>query len=469
MSPKVGTQLGWGRIACHSATIVKVCSQFLSYVVAIEPDMKSSDIYSITLTAVSSLLRKYNIDRRNIGRLEVGTETLLDKFKSVKSVLMQLFSDVNTNIVGVDNINACYGGTNALFNAVDWIESSAWDGREAIVVAGDIVVYSHGAARSTGGAGAVAILVGPNAPVVVQPGLRGSFFQHAYDFYKADFRSEYPIVQGQYSMECYTRSLDACYEAYKLREQVLASSLSSNSPSPSDSGSESSFVDRTDQAEAEETGLESADLVTDRFEYMVFHSPTSGLDSQSSWAIISVLRRLADQGHTILCTIHQPSSTLFEQFDRLLFLARGGRTAYFGPIGFNSRDLLDYFESNGARTCDRSENPAEYIIEVVSENNKTSQDWPGTWNNSGLGEEVSGEVNKLMRQSSEKLKGKHSDPSENQASYESLYAMPFWTQQKLVTMRLFQQYWRTPSYVLGKATLGIFASLYVDHQSSPVF
>jgi hydroxymethylglutaryl-CoA synthase len=71
--------------------------------------------------------------------LEVGTETLLDKSKFVKSVLMQLFGS-NTNIEGVDTINACYGGTNAVFNAVDWIESSSWDGRDAIVVAGDIAL-----------------------------------------------------------------------------------------------------------------------------------------------------------------------------------------------------------------------------------------------------------------------------------------------------------------------------------------
>lgn len=122
------------------------------------------DIYSITLTTVSSLLKKYAIDPKSIGRLEVGTETLLDKSKSVKTVLMQLFEpSQNTDIEGVDTINACYGGTNALFNALNWVESSSWDGRDAIVVAGDIALYSKGPARPTGGAGCVAMLVGPDA------------------------------------------------------------------------------------------------------------------------------------------------------------------------------------------------------------------------------------------------------------------------------------------------------------------
>lgn len=84
--------------------------------------------------------------------------------------------------------------------------------------------------------------------------------------------------------------------------------------------------------------------------------PTSGLDSQSSWSICSFLRKLADRGQAVLSTIHQPSALLFQQFDRLLFLAKGGRTVYFGDIGEDSRTLLDYFEANGARACGSSEN-----------------------------------------------------------------------------------------------------------------
>jgi hydroxymethylglutaryl-CoA synthase len=258
------------------------------------------DIYSITLSAVSSLMRKYSIDPRDIGRLEVGTETLLDKSKSVKSVLMQLFSQTNTNIEGIDTINACYGGTNALFNAVNWVESSSWDGRMAIVVAGDIAVYSQGPARPTGGAGAVAMLIGPDAPITLQSGIRGSYMDHVYDFFKPDFASEYPVVNGHYSLECYTRAVDECYKAYKSREDILARETntqhtksvtnghnghaseipmgSTNTNGQMSKGATKGINGHTKTSTNENKNKR---LITDRFDFMCFHSPTSKLVAKS--------------------------------------------------------------------------------------------------------------------------------------------------------------------------------------------
>lgn len=131
---------------------------------------------------MSSLLEKYNIDPKSIGRIDVGTETIIDKSKAVKTVLMDLFaSHGNTDIEGIDSKNACYGGTAALFNAVNWIESSSWDGRDAIVFAGDIAVYAEGSARPVGGAGAVAFLIGPDAPLVLERAyMLTSYPRHAH-------------------------------------------------------------------------------------------------------------------------------------------------------------------------------------------------------------------------------------------------------------------------------------------------
>lgn len=46
----------------------------------------------------------------------------------------------NTDIEGVDSTNACYGGTAALFNCVNWVESTSWDGRYGLVVCTDSAV-----------------------------------------------------------------------------------------------------------------------------------------------------------------------------------------------------------------------------------------------------------------------------------------------------------------------------------------
>lgn len=74
------------------------------------------------LNTSTNYLFTFQIDPNSIGMLVVGTESLIDKSKSVKTTLMPLFGQ-NTCIEGVDCKNACYGGTQALFHAVDWIYS----------------------------------------------------------------------------------------------------------------------------------------------------------------------------------------------------------------------------------------------------------------------------------------------------------------------------------------------------------
>ena len=168
------------------------------------------------------------------------------------------------NVEGVDNVNACYGGTNAVFNSLNWVESSAWDGRDAVVVAGDIALYKKGNARPTGGAGCVAMVIGPDAPLVFEPGKRGSYITHAYDFYKPDLTSEYPYVDGQFSLKCYTEAVDACYKAYNAREEALK-------PKMNGSAVNGNGVHH----------VEDSKTPIDRFDYMAFHAPTCKLVSKS--------------------------------------------------------------------------------------------------------------------------------------------------------------------------------------------
>ena len=180
--------------------------------------------------------------------------------------------------------------------------------------------------------------------------------------------------------------------------------------------------------------------------------PTSGLDSQSSWAIVAFLRKLADNGQAVLSTIHQPSSILFQEFDRLLFLAKGGKTVYFGDIGQNSETLLTYFEGHGARHCDDAENPAEYMLDIIGAGakRKKAQDWPEVWKSSQEAKDVQTELDRIHQ-----MKSNEPAVSEDGEEGRREFAMPFTTQLWYVTVRVFQQYWRTSSYIWGKLLLGV--------------
>ncbi|EGB04292.1 hypothetical protein AURANDRAFT_8787, partial [Aureococcus anophagefferens] len=73
-----------------------------------------------------------------LGRLEVGTESAVDRGKSIKSFLMSLFeADDHHSVEGLDTFNACYGGTNALFGTTNWLQSTAWNGTYGVVVCSD--------------------------------------------------------------------------------------------------------------------------------------------------------------------------------------------------------------------------------------------------------------------------------------------------------------------------------------------
>lgn len=128
--------------------------------------------------------------------------------------------------------------------------------------------------------------------------------------------------------------------------------------------------------------------------------PTSGLDGQSAWNLVRFLRKLADQGQAILCTIHQPSSLLFESFDRLLLLEQGGETVYFGDIGKDSQVIQDYFARNGA-SCPPNVNPAEYMLEAIGAGLSPRvgpRDWKDVWLDSPECQRVRAEIDEIKAQ-----------------------------------------------------------------------
>ena len=188
--------------------------------------------------------------------------------------------------------------------------------------------------------------------------------------------------------------------------------------------------------------------------------PSSGLDSQTSWAILDLLEKLANSGQAILCTIHQPSAMLFQRFDRLLFLAKGGRTVYFGEVGENSHTLTNYFEQNGAHKCPPDANPAEWMLEVIgaAPGSHTDIDWHQTWRDSKEYQEVHRELDFLRDERPKQVP--QVDKSNDKESYRE-FAAPFGLQLWEVTKRVFEQYWRTPSYIYSKFALCLMSSLFI--------
>ncbi|EFA83423.1 ABC transporter G family protein [Heterostelium album PN500] len=93
--------------------------------------------------------------------------------------------------------------------------------------------------------------------------------------------------------------------------------------------------------------------------------PTSGLDSSAALKVMSYIKRIANSGRSIICTVHQPSTSIFKQFDHLLLLKKGGEMIYFGPMGKGSQLVLDYYSQRG-QICDPLANPADFILDIAN-------------------------------------------------------------------------------------------------------
>jgi hydroxymethylglutaryl-CoA synthase len=75
---------------------------------------------------------------------------------------------MNTDVEGGETKKGCYGSASALFSSINWIESSSWDRHNALVFSRDIAMYANGSASHVGGVGTVAVLIVPNAPLVLE-------------------------------------------------------------------------------------------------------------------------------------------------------------------------------------------------------------------------------------------------------------------------------------------------------------
>lgn len=194
---------------------------------------EDEDAVSYALTATRKLLERIsksdfsnnlgpNILQR-IGRLEVGSESNHDRSKAIKTYLMRLAEEygIGNDLSGVDNVQACYGGTAALLNSTDWcahqsmlkLGNSRHCGLKdlAIVVCVDIADFGSDLAFINGGS-AVVMLVGPGAPLEILPE-KGYHMIDTWDFFKPPHSEEPVMPNPAESVDCYMTCLKGSYRA----------------------------------------------------------------------------------------------------------------------------------------------------------------------------------------------------------------------------------------------------------------
>ncbi|KAJ3431172.1 3-hydroxy-3-methylglutaryl coenzyme a synthase [Anaeramoeba flamelloides] len=250
--------------------------------------LENEDTVTLALNAFDRLVTKSSLDLNTVGRLEVGTESSVDKSKSIKTHLMKFFEKSgNNDVLGVDNINACYGATAALLNTINWFHSPFYDGGYAIVVSTDIAIYEKGPARPTGGCGAIAMLIGPDAPIVFEKdhGYLSSYFSHDWDFYKPKMGSSYPIVDGRLSIGCYLEAIDNCYDTFKKKYYLSHKNAKKENGTGNGTNENQEQEQKQKQKQNEK---ENCKFDLSKVDHVLFHSPFNKMVVKS-WARLTYL------------------------------------------------------------------------------------------------------------------------------------------------------------------------------------
>ncbi|KAF1329408.1 Atp-binding protein, partial [Globisporangium splendens] len=184
--------------------------------------------------------------------------------------------------------------------------------------------------------------------------------------------------------------------------------------------------------------------------------PTSGLDARSAKVIMDGVRKVANTGRTIVCTIHQPSTEVFMLFDSLLLLKRGGETVFFGDLGKNASELIKYFERvESVAPLEDGYNPATWMLEVIG---------AGVGNTSGQETDFvalfkASENKALLDAEMEKEGVSRPSPLIPALEFGSKRAATEATQMKFLVKRFLDMYWRTPSYNLTRFIISLILAL----------
>ncbi|XVE52030.1 hypothetical protein DITRI_Ditri02bG0087500 [Diplodiscus trichospermus] len=182
--------------------------------------------------------------------------------------------------------------------------------------------------------------------------------------------------------------------------------------------------------------------------------PTSGLDARAAAIVMRTVRNTVDTGRTVVCTIHQPSIDIFEAFDELLLMKRGGQVIFFGPLGQNSQKIIEYFEAiPGIPKIKEKYNPATWMLEVSSTavEARLGIDFAEQYTSSALYQQNQTLVKELSTP----------PPGAEDLYFTTQFSESMWGQFKCCLWKQFKTYWRTPEYNPVRLVFSLVAALII--------
>ncbi|KAG9150960.1 hypothetical protein Leryth_003090 [Lithospermum erythrorhizon] len=181
--------------------------------------------------------------------------------------------------------------------------------------------------------------------------------------------------------------------------------------------------------------------------------PTSGLDARAAAIVMRTVRNTVDTGRTVVCTIHQPSIDIFEAFDELFLMKRGGQEIYVGPLGRQSSQLISYFEESGQGVSKITDgyNPATWMLEVSSSSQEMmlGVDFAEIYKNSELYRRNKALIAELNVPR----------PGTQDLHFETQYSQPFFTQCVACLWKQHRSYWRNTSYTAVRFWFTVFIAV----------
>ncbi|CAN7013037.1 hypothetical protein IGI04_012326 [Brassica rapa subsp. trilocularis] len=180
--------------------------------------------------------------------------------------------------------------------------------------------------------------------------------------------------------------------------------------------------------------------------------PTTGLDARAAAIVMRAVKNITETGRTVVCTIHQPGTDIFEAFDELVLMKNGGKIIYHGPLGQHSSNVIEYFmRIPGVPKMKENTNPATWLLDITSRSSedKIGVDLAQIYKESSLFKE-----NNIVI---EQMRGTSSGTEELTSL--TRYAQTGWGQFKACLWKQHLSYWRNPSYNLTRILFMCLTSL----------